>query len=153
MRILLLERVLANAIILGQRNFANLWLLPSPKLVGERIGIRAEAELDGFWFWFYRERCGMKLPKVTQLRAGDLGSVKLERMAEPGELGRLAFGPAVWVFSEPRVEGISGREMRAGYSDQPHVLERDRVGLGLQPRKASDDTGSVREVSAPRSTA
>lgn len=135
MRILVLERVLANAIICGARSFANLWLLPSPKMIGQRIGIRAEPEQDGWWMWFYTERLGLKIPAT---RAGDLGSVKLERSAEPGELGRQAFGPAVWVFSQPRIEGISGKLLRAGYGDQPHVLERDRVALGSQPRKESE---------------
>ncbi len=134
MKILVLERVLANAVICGARTFANLWLLPVPSMLGERLGIQAEAELDGWWVWFYAERLGLKVPAT---RAGVLGSVKLVRTAEPGELGRQAFGPAVWVFSEPRIELVSGTTMRAGYSDQPHVKERDRLALGSEPRKAS----------------
>jgi hypothetical protein len=135
MKILILERVLANAIICGARNFANLWLLPVPAMLGQRIGIRAEDELDNFYLWFYTERLGLKVPSI---RAGDLGTVTLQRTAQPGELGRVAFGPAVWVFSDPKVEQISGKPMRAGYSDQPHVRERDRLALGSEPRKASD---------------
>ncbi len=135
MRILVLEHVLANAIICGARNFANLWLLPVPTMIGERLGIRAEPEADGFYAWFYRERLGLKIPS---LRSGDLGSVTLVRSAKPGELGRSAFGPAVWVFSDPRIEVISGKPLRAGYSDQPHVKERDRLALGSEPRKASE---------------
>lgn len=134
MRILILEAVLANAIMCGARSFANLWLLPVPAMVGQRIGLRAEAEDDGWWSWFYRERLGLKVPTV---RKGDLGTVKLERVAEPGELGRTSFGPAVWVFSEPKIENIVGKVIRAGYGDQPHVLERDRVSLA-SARKESE---------------
>lgn len=134
MKILLLERVLANAIMCGAQTFANLWLLPVPSMIGQRIGIRAEPELDSFYSWFYTERLGLKVPS---LRAGDLGTVLLQRTAEPGELSRLAFGPAVWVFSEPKIEPLNGRVMRAGYSDQPHVKERDRLSVGSEPRKES----------------
>jgi hypothetical protein len=126
-RILILERFAANAIMGGARNFANLWLLPAPSMVGERLGIRAESIDDGWYGWFFRERLGLEMRSA---RGGDLGTVKLERTAAPGELGRSAFGPAVWVFSSPLIEGISGRAFRAGYSDQPHVVERDRVALG-----------------------
>ncbi len=135
MKILILERVLANAVMCGAQSFANLWLLPVPTMIGQRLGIRADADLDGFYSWFYQERLGLKIPSV---RAGDLGSVTLERTAEPGELGRGAYGPAVWVFSNPKIEGISGKLLRAGYSDQPHVKERDRLALGSEPRKASE---------------
>lgn len=127
MRILVLEKVLANAIMCGARAYANLWLLPVPSMIGERIGIRAESVDDGWWSWFYTQRLGLSLPTI---RSGDLGSVQLVRTSEPGEIERLAFGPAVWVFGEPRIEGISGKLLRAGYSDQPHVRERDRVAVG-----------------------
>lgn len=127
MRILCLELVLANAIMCGAQRFANLWLLPVPSLIGQRVGIRAESSGqvdDSWWLWFYRERLGYKIPHV---RKGDLGTVLLERVAEPLELGHGAFGPAVWVFSTPKIELVSGKPMRAGYSDQPHVKERDRL--------------------------
>lgn len=135
MKILVLERVVANAIMCGARNFANLWLLPVPSMIGQRLGIRADDELDNFYLWFYTVKLALK---IQSLRAGDLGTVTLQRTAAPGELGRSAHGPAVWVFSDPKIEPISGKLLRAGYSDQPHVKERDRLALGSEPRKASE---------------
>lgn len=134
MRILILEAVRANAIMAGAIKYANLWLLPSPAMVGQRIGLRAESVDDGWYLWFHTKRLGLSVPSV---RRGDLGSVKLERVAEPYELGRSAFGPAVWVFSEPKIESITGKAFRAGYSDQPHVVERDRLRVA-SARKASE---------------
>jgi len=138
MRVLYLERTLANLVILGVQRFANLWLLPAPKLVGERLGIAAEDELDSFYPWFYGTRYPGKVPPIQHLRSGALGSVLLERVAEPGELGHTAFGPAVWVFSAPKLETVSGNALRAGYSDQPHVKERDRLALAQSVRKESE---------------
>ena len=133
MKVLALERTLANAIMGGARSFANLWLLPAPSLVGERIGIQAEPdEAEGFWEWFYRGRLGLKFPES---RSGALGTARLVRTAKPFELGRGAFGPAVWVFDQPRIETVEGRAFRAGYSDQPHVRERDRLSVQASASK------------------
>jgi hypothetical protein len=153
MRVLVLERVLANAIMLGQRTWANAWLLPVPSLHGQRIGLRAESQDDGWWWWFYTSQAGLKLPPLSALRRGDLGTVELVGVAEPGEFGRSSHGPAVWVFRSPQVEGLRGtREMRVGYSDQPHVIERDKLALGreAQEGKTSEIPGSVRAVPEAR---
>lgn len=136
-RILVLERVLAHAVICGACNYANLWLLPKGDMIGKRLGIHAEAgELpkdDGWHHWFYAERLKWQLPPLRHMAAGVIGSVLLKRVAKPRELGHMAFGPAVWVFSEPERDTPKGRLMRAGYSDQPHVKERDRLALGNRP--------------------
>lgn len=134
MRILRLEAVRANAIVCGLVKFANLWLLPPPTMVGTRVGIHAESVDDAWYSWFFRERLGIAVPMV---RRGPLGTVRVERVAEPGEFGRSSFGPAVWVFSEPKLETISGKVFGADYSDQPHVKERDRVALA-SARKESE---------------
>lgn len=153
MKILILEAVLANLLMCGGTwKHANLWLLPSPKMLGTRIGIHAETQDDAWWWWFYTERCKSvdlvkQVGSISRMRRGDLGSMLLERVAQPRELGPAASGPAVWVFSQPRIETISGRTFRAGYSDQPHVIERDRLALA-SARKESESVGEPSEERA-----
>ncbi len=131
MRVLVLERVVANAVILGARSWANLWLLPSPTLVGQRVGLRAESVDDGWWYWALTQfgRSPLKLPPLDKLRRGDLGTVEIVGSEEPGKFGPGSHGPAVWVFRAPRAETVpkGARVLRAGYGDQPHVIERDKL--------------------------
>ena len=141
MRILMLERTLASAIVYGARSFANLWLLPAPSMVGQRIGIAGESIDDNWWHWLYLERLRLKIPHV--LKPGVMGSVKLERVAAPGELGRGAFGPAVWVFSDPKLHHVEGKIFRAGYSEQPHVVERDKLNAGLAQKEKESGADTV----------